>query len=577
MAILHVLLGAGSLWMERRSKDLTVYSVIGLVLVISSSGLAAAPPQIPIQKNTALEKLRNELKENAVFKAAIASVPTTRIQIPDWLRAHFRRNHPEVMAVADNQDPTGGFPLALQNLYQWMLLHQDLKPPPAPEVQAAISAIVGQNLRISSHADKARSESDIRINLANPRQIIAASNNLDNGRQAQFFSSDGGVTWGYSTLDLLSGDSLHSDPTVDWTSDGKAWATTIGIDASTTVLQMRAYRSDDAGKTWIFDATFSGDQTQADKQMMWVDHGSKSPYRDNIYVIWHNAKPAFAARRTKTGWEPPVRLSGGETTGTAIGSDITTNDAGDVFAVWPDTKSKSVFVVASRDGGKSYSTPKQVGKTAASFQIVLPAFSDRMALVGTSIAAFQAQNHDDIYVLWSDLSGKEGCKVPNDEPGTNVNSRCTCRVWFTRSRNGGKDWDHARMIDDESEAIDQFNQKLAIDPETGMLGVTYYRTGSGGDRNKTNLMFRFSTDSGDTWSKATQVTSATTDETSAGADRNQYGDYNGLSVCKSIFFPCWTDRREGTAESIYTARITIKQNTAGIAEATLLPPEADKP
>ena len=87
------------------------------------------------------------------------------------------------------------------------------------------------------------------------------------------------------------------------------------------------------------------------------------------------------------------------------------------------------------------------------------------------------------------------------------------------------------MIDDESEAIDQFNQKLAVDPKTGMLGLTYYRTGSGTERTKTNLMFRFSTDAGGTWSKATQVTSASTDETAAGYDPNQYGDYNGLSAC----------------------------------------------
>src|SRR5205807_10247350 len=147
-------------------------------------------------------------------------------------------------------DPTGGYPLVLENLHAWMLLHQDLQapPPPAPSLAAAAAPAVGPNLKISGEHDNPHSESDIRINPHNPQQIIAACNNIGNSRQAQFFSTDGGASWGQTTLPLLSSDSLHSDATVDWTSDGTAWATTIGINADSTVLQMRAYKSSDAGR-----------------------------------------------------------------------------------------------------------------------------------------------------------------------------------------------------------------------------------------------------------------------------------------------------------------------------------------
>jgi hypothetical protein len=65
-----------------------------------------------------------------------------------------------------------------------------------------------------------------------------------------------------------------------------------------------------------------------------------------------------------------------------------------------------------------------------------------------------------------------------------------------------------------------------------------------------------SRDDGLTWSAATKLTSAQTDETSAGADgTNQYGDYNGLSGNAGRFFPAWTDRRTGGAEEIFTAVI----------------------
>jgi len=79
---------------------------------------------------------------------------------------------------------------------------------------------------------------------------------------------------------------------------------------------MRAYKSTDNGVTWTFDATFSGGQTATDKQMLWVDHSPMSPFKDNIYVIWHNNDPVFINRRTAGGWQTPIQVSGTETTGT---------------------------------------------------------------------------------------------------------------------------------------------------------------------------------------------------------------------------------------------------------------------
>jgi hypothetical protein len=506
--------------------------------------------------------------------ALAAAVPSVKLDIPPWLAAHYRRNHSEMPKVAMHLDPTGGYPLVLENLHAWMLIHQDLQspPPPPPNLAAAAAPMVGSNLKISGDNDNPHSESDIRINPHNPQQIIAACNNIGNGRQAQFFSTDGGASWGQTTLPLLSSDSLHSDATVDWTSDGTAWATTIGINADSTVLQMRAYQSSDAGRTWVFDGTFSGNQTNADKQMMWVDRSSTSPFRDRIYVIWHNGNPAFVSFRNAAGWHAPIQISQAETTGTAIGSDITTDASGTVFAVWPDTGSKSIFLAKSTDGGGTFSTPPRlVANTFATFQITLPAIAKRAALVGVSIAAF----NNNVYVSWVDLSGENGCTLPNNEPGTNVGSNCKSRIWFTSSADGGQTWSQPIKVNPATDRTDQFNHKLAIDPETGVLGVAYYGTGTGADRIKTNFMFQCSSDGGKTWSApVTKVTTVTTDETTVDADLgNQYGDYNGLSVAKGVFFPSWTDRRDGGAEAIFTAKITLRQNAQGVLE----PNVADAP
>jgi hypothetical protein len=522
---------------------------------------------ISIREGTALAKLVAETRTHEPEMALAAPVATIKLDIPPWLAAHYRRNHSEMPKAALQLDPTGGYPLVLENLHVWMLLHQDLQPPPAPELKEAAAPSVGPNVNISGKHDNPHSESDIRINPNNPKQIIAGCNNIGNSRQAQFFSADGGATWGQTALPLLSADSLHSDATVDWTSDGTAWATTIGINADSTVLQMRAYKSTDGGRTWVFDGTFSGSQTSADKQMMWVDRSPTSPFHDRIYVIWHNNRPAFVSFRNTSGWHAPTQISHAETTGTAIGSDITTNAAGTVFAVWPDTGSRSIFFSKSTDGGETFSAaPVLVARTAATFQITIPAMAQRAALVGVSIAALG----NNVYVSWVDLSGDEGCKTPASEPGTDVNSTCTSRVWFARSTDGGQTWSQPAKVNPGVARTDQFNHRLSIDPETGVLGIVYYSTGIGADRKKTNLVFQFSNDGGQTWSNPTKVATAMTDETTVDADSgNQYGDYNGLSAAKSVFVPCWTDRRDDGAEAIFAARITLKATAGGGLEPVL--------
>jgi hypothetical protein len=539
-------------------------SLVAMTAGLIMSDRATAADKIPIRADTALAKLVAEASGHGP-EMSIAAAGGSKVDIPQWLAAHYRRNHSELPKAALQLDPTGGYPLVLENLYSWMLLHQDLQPSSAPEAKAAAPS-AGPNIKISGDNDTPRSESDIRINPANPLQIIGGSNNIGNGRQAQFWSHDGGATWGQTTLPLLSADSMHSDPTVHWTSDGTAWATTIGINADSTVLQMRAYKSVDAGKTWTFDATFSGNQTSADKQMMWVDWSQTSPFRDRIYVIWHNNRPAFISFRNSSGWHAPVQISGAETTGTAIGSDITINASGHVFAVWPDTGSKSLFAVKSTDGGETFSSPRLIHRTFGTFQINVPSFGVRAALLGASIAT----RDNNVYVSWVDLSGDQGCRTPASEPADDVNSACTSRIWFARSSDAGDTWTEPIKINTDSTGTDQFNQRLAIDPQTGILGIVYYSAGIAADRKKTNLVFQFSSDGGSKWSKVTKVTTAMTDETTVHADNgNQYGDYNGLSVANGVFFPCWTDRRDDRSEAIFTAKITLKQTAGADLEAVV--------
>ena len=177
------------------------------------------------------------------------------------------------------------------------------------------------DLRLSGAPDIARAEADIRFNYNNLSQIIAASNSISSDvteeLQAQFYSTDGGTIWHQTSLPTIAGES-HSDPCVDWTSDGTAWALTLGTPPGSQQIRARSFRSIDSGANWTFDSIVSGDQTAVDKPALWVDHSQASPFKDNLYALWGDSSGGsnvlFIARREGLAgaWHAPQQLSGPE-------------------------------------------------------------------------------------------------------------------------------------------------------------------------------------------------------------------------------------------------------------------------
>ncbi len=522
--------------------------------------MAEAP--VAIQPGSALARL---IEENQNFSSLRADEVKDLRGLPLWIRVWWRNEHPE--GVYTQEDPTGGYPLVLKEIWEWMLHHQDLEPAEAEADRApgedldaleADAATVSGELRVSGPQTTPRSESDIRVNYFDPTKIIGASNSIvGGGHQAQFFSTDSGMTWGQTTLPFTATDSSHSDPTVEWTSDGRAWSTTLGITGGT--LRMRSYLSMDNGASWTFEATPSAAQTSVDKQMVWADHSASSPFKDNQYAIWHNGAPAFMSTRNAVSntWGAPIQVSGAESTGTAIGSDAKTNSFGDAFGFWPTTTNARVFVVKSTNGGTSWGTPVQVATTFDTFDIGCPAFNNRRALIYISGGAYRTATKNLVYAAWNDLSGEAGCTAPGNEPGANVASTCKIRIWFNRSTDGGATWEVKRMVNNQASLNDQFNQWLVVDETTGALGLMYYDTVADAGRKKVDVWYQSSFTDGVSWNAPIKVTSAQTDETTGGQDSgNQFGDYNSLSGIAGVFWPSWTDRRAGAREEIFTAKVS---------------------
>jgi hypothetical protein len=535
----------------RRSR-LAILPFIFFSLVAASPIWPTLQAQLKADRvapGTALERL---IAANQDFDLLDPKEANDRRPVPAWLRVLWRKSH-----------PGSRYPLVLKEIHEWMVAHPDLVPGEREPDSLPLHVFPGigvsvplPNLRISGRAPNPRSESDIQVFELDPRRIVAASNNIEgSGRQAQYWSTDGGATWGQTTLELIGDDIMHSDPTVGWTSDGTAWSSTVGVDEEFR-LRLRLFKSTDGGATWTFDSVISGDQEETDKQMVEIDNWPGSPFRDSLYAIWHNGAPVFMNHRRANGsWGPPLRVSGAETTGIGIGADVETNAAGHVFGFWPDEGSRRIFVVKSTDGGESWSQPSIVAATHGAYDIGIPAQAGRRALIYVVAGAWKAPGEDLVYAAWTDLTGGKNCDSPATEPWFALRSTCKTRIWFARSLDGGATWKPKRMIHHPEARIDQFNPALVVDPATGYLALIYYQTGEGyPGRKRTHLWYQASYDSGTTWTKPFRVTTERSSESTAEADPdNQYGDYNGMTGYAGTFFPAWTDRRGKQREEIWTA------------------------
>jgi hypothetical protein len=507
-----------------------------------------------IPAGSALALLKSRYERRLPLLAAARDLED-RSPLPPWFRAYVRHNFPGLPSEGAYQ-----YPRVTAQMLEWMLAHPNLTAPP-PTAGAGQSmtvapsrvAVVGTNINLTN-LDEINSESFIAVDYNNPQFLIAGSNNINgSGRQRMFHSSDGGVTWNKTELPLAPGSAFDSDPAVAWSADGTAWAATLGIDNLATSVEVQVFKSTDRGATWSFVNTVSTGGNN-DKELMWVDADTGSPNKGNIYVAWDvpGAGMRFA-RSTDAGatWSPVMSLSSDG----AIGADLTTGPAGELYVAWPDTRSRKISVRKSTDGGASFNPTTTITTTNDSYEISIPAMCERRALIYVTIRADRSTGprRGWVYAAWTDRNGAD----PDPDCG-GTNAAANSNVYFSRSTDGGATWSAPRIVHTDQPKTDQFNQWMDVDPDDGTIHVIFYDTRDDPSRKGTNLYHVASHDGGDSWTDEAAITTMQSDETTAGTDANQYGDYNGLAVYRGAAFPVWTDRRAGVPgnrEQIFSTRV----------------------
>jgi hypothetical protein len=479
--------------------------------------------------------------------------------IPAFYRVKLRKAFPEMRREGPAQYPRSAMPryrieyggyLVDGRVYRKVERRGDrwwidltVAAPSEAEMKAQRTSLAGE-VRVTDPHDAA--ESAIAISPADPEKVVAGSNGPVNG-QDMHYSTDGGVTWSMSTLPM--GDTC-CDPTVGWSSDGtKAYAATLGL----SFFNVYFYRSADGGVTWTDLATEPGNDprreigTSTDKEYLHVDRFAASPFRDNLYLTWHESNVMMVARSTNFGhtWQDPLVIASQEDE-LGIGSDMVTDKAGNVYYFWPAFNSQKIWVRKSTNGGTTYQPRVQVAATQGSFIFPIPSMETRAVFIYNSADADLGNGPfaNSLYVAWTDTTAPASL-----DPASNH-----ARIQVAYSRDGGASWNVStpHEVADASN-VDRWHQWLTVGPD-GKVYVIFYDTRRDPSRTSVDLFYAVSSDGAVTWTTPARLTGAQSPNI---GDGFEFGDYNGLDVIANRLIAVFTDNRPegggGPSVDVYAA------------------------
>ncbi len=368
------------------------------------------------------------------------------------------------------------------------------------------------------------------------------------------YSLDGGANWEGSVYG--AGGSNSGDPTTAIGLNGRYYVGFINNSSGQSVSH-----SDNQGSTWSMVTVGnapSGYGNLLDKNHLWIDNCTTSPYEGNLYDAWtpfggsmdHQIELSLSSDDGMT-WSSPVKINGGINAGYMChGVNIQTGPNGEIYVIyaiydsWPSVET-AIGMSRSFDGGQTWEA----------FRIIENIKGIRNANLGKNmrINSFPVMacdistgsNRGNIYVTWPNQG------VPGVNSGNDVD------VYMIRSEDNGTTWsDPIRVNQDPAgQGKKHFQSWITSDPATGTLSMIWYD-----DRNVSGAMVETfcanSYDAGNTWEDFKVSDVAFTPTPIPGLASQYFGDYIGISARNGKVYPVWTDNRTGTALTYTSPYVT---------------------
>ena len=357
------------------------------------------------------------------------------------------------------------------------------------------------------------------------------------------FTSDGGETWDGQ---IEGTDGNYCDPAAGINLDGRMF---VGAIENSAMQQSVAY-SDDDGETWTNITVGSASD---DKNHLWIDNSSTSPYEGNIYSAWtdfgSSPERVEIVHSSNDGisWSSPIEISDSPFD---HGVHIQTDADGNVYVVWAQynswpTPEDAIGMSISTDGGQSFSDVDDIISNIKGIRNDEP-LNHRVN--SFPVMAINQQSGD-LYVVWANYG------IPGSNIGNFVN------VYMIKSTNQGSTWGTPVQVSQSPNTNGTYSYLpwITCDAATGNLSVIFYdnRNVSGNDVEAWTAV---SLDGGDTWEDFRISDVSFTTQAIPGLADGYMGDYLGITSLNDMVYPVWSDNRSGNFLA-YTSPFSLNNRT----------------
>ena len=322
--------------------------------------------------------------------------------------------------------------------------------------------------------------------------------------------------------------------------------------------------SDNQGQSWthvqVAPKPGTGWNDMADKNHMWLDRKSGSPYENNLYDAWTDFGGSsdneivlkYSNDRGET-WSTKKVLSLGVNAGNHNqGVNVQTGPNGEVYAVWSiydgwPQDEKALGFAKSLDGGETWETSFRIIDNIRGIRNSGVPQNMRVAgFPSMTVDISNGSNSGNIYVVWTNIG----------VPGVNTGSDRS--AYMIKSTDEGATWSEPIRVNQDPIGLGKANYMpwIASDPSNGTISVVFYSNRNTA-ANQAEAWVATSNTAGETWDDFQVSDVAFTPSPIPGTASGYMGDYLGITALNGTVYPTWTDNRTGSAMTYVSVFETI--------------------
>ena len=388
----------------------------------------------------------------------------------------------------------------------------------------------GTNVNVSRMAGS-QTESAVAIDPTNPGHVFVLSNTTYGGGLFGSYTLDGGRTW--SSRNFATGsDGLTAaccDGSLSYDSFGNLFLTYVDAPVQHVVVAV----SSDGGQSFQQLTTFGSP----------IDQPTITTGPGSVWVVYNHSGVPTVSHAAVMGKGVAYVSPFSSPMGLSEPGGISGN-FGDI-AVGPDGQVAVAYQNAGSGSGpdKIYLNVSTNGSTFGSYVLAtntnvgafnkLPAQSSRSvdAEVGLGFDRSSGPHRGRLYMVYTDApaSGSED---------TNI---------FVRySDDTGTTWSTPVQVNDDQTSNSQFLPKIAVDPSTGNVAVSFYDARDSASNTSAGYYVSISTDGGQTFLLNKRLSAGIS---KAPLDSFNFGDYSGMAFSGGTVWAAWGDNSDSTGDN----------------------------